>query len=111
MAIRQNRLKLEYEDLKKYKQFKVKIDPNNSNVWFVRFKGADKTLYEKEKFTLRFEFDERYVINIFLTINYKLYSQLKDQQSHLLKIYLLIPMSFQMDLFAYLFWKQIGHHY
>ncbi len=60
-AIRQNRLKYEYEDLKKYSQFTVNIDPKNSNIWFISFKGANKTLYENENFTLRFQFDEGYV--------------------------------------------------
>ncbi len=60
-GIRQNRLKFEYEDLKKYPQFKVDFDPKKNNVWYVSFKGAEKTLYEKEEFKLRFEFDEGYV--------------------------------------------------
>ena len=60
-GIRQNRLKFEYEDLKKYNQFKVDIDPKNNNVWYVQFKGAEKTLYENEEFKLRFQFDEGYV--------------------------------------------------
>ena len=61
-GIRQNRLKFEYEDIKKYNQFKVNIDPKNNFVWYVSFKGAEKTLYENESFTLRFQFDEGYVI-------------------------------------------------
>ena len=78
-AIKQNRLKFELEDLKKYPQFSVKIDPNNNNVWYVSFKGADKTLYENENFTLRFQFDDGYVIiNIYNIIF--IYSQLKGQQ-------------------------------
>ena len=59
--IKQNRLKFEFEDLKKYNQFKVNFDPKNNNVWFVSFKGAENTLYSNEKFTLRFQFDEGYV--------------------------------------------------
>ena len=59
--MRQNRLKFEYEDIKKYNQFKVNIDPKNNSIWFVSFKGADKTLYSNENFTLRFQFDEGYV--------------------------------------------------
>jgi ubiquitin-protein ligase len=69
-GIKQNRLKFEYEDLKKYNQFKVDIDPNNNNVWYVQFKGAEKTLYENEEFKLRFQFDEGYVSNkYYLMIN------------------------------------------
>ena len=60
--ISQNRLKFEYEDLKKYNQFSVNIDPKNNKIWFVSFKGAEKTLYENENFTLRFQFDDGYVI-------------------------------------------------
>ena len=60
-SLKQNRLKYEYEDIKKYNQFKVTIDPNNNSILFVSFKGADKTLYQNENFTLRFQFDEGYV--------------------------------------------------
>ena len=67
--MRQNRLKYELLDIKKYNQFKVKIDPKNNYVWYVSFKGAEKTLYENENFTLRFQFDEDYVIIFFIIIN------------------------------------------
>ena len=63
-GVKQNRLKYEYEDIKKYPQFKVNIDPQNNNIWYVSFKGADKTLYEDENFTLKFRFDGEYVNNI-----------------------------------------------
>ena len=63
-GVKQNRLKYEYEDIKKYPQFKVNIDPQNNNIWYVSFKGADKTLYENENFTLKFHFDGEYVNNI-----------------------------------------------
>ena len=62
-AINKSRLKYELLDIKKYPQFKVNVDPKNNNIWFVSFKGAEKTLYENENFTLRFEFDAGYVIN------------------------------------------------
>ena len=62
-VINKSRLKYELLDIKKYPQFKVTIDPKNSNIWFVNFKGAEKTLYENEYFTLRFEFDSGYVNN------------------------------------------------
>ena len=78
-GIRQNRLKFELEDIKKYPQFSVKIDQNNNNVWYVSFKGADKTLYENENFTIRFQIDDSYVIiNVYNVIF--IYSQLKGQQ-------------------------------
>ena len=67
--MRQNRLKYELIDIKKYNQFKVKIDPKNNYVWYVSFKGAEKTLYENENFTLRFQFDEDYVIIFFIIFN------------------------------------------
>ena len=79
-AIKQNRLKFELEDIKKYNQFSVKIDPNNNNVWYVSFKGADKTLYQNENFTLRFQFDDGYVIYINLYNIIIIYSRLKDLQ-------------------------------
>ena len=69
MNMRQNRLKYELLDIKKYNQFKVQIDPKNNYVWYVSFKGAEKTLYENENFTLRFQFDEDYVIIFFIIIN------------------------------------------
>ena len=59
-----NRLKFEFEDMKKYSQFKLNIDPNNFYIWYVSFKGAEQTLYQNENFTLKFVFDARYVINI-----------------------------------------------
>ena len=62
-GIKGNRLKFEFEDIKKYKQFKLNIDPKNFNIWYVSFQGAEKTLYQNENFTLKFQFDEGYVIN------------------------------------------------
>ena len=70
-GMKQNRLKYEFEDLKKYNQFSVNIDLKNTNIWFVSFKGAEKTLYENENFTLRFQFDEGYVFKL-LIYNYNL---------------------------------------
>ena len=34
---------------------------NNSRIWKISFKGAEKTLYEGENFTLQFKFPEEYV--------------------------------------------------
>ena len=79
-SIKQNRLIFELEDIKKYNQFSVKIDPNNNNVWYVSFKGADKTLYQNEIFTLRFQFDDGYVIYINLYNIIIIYSRWKDLQ-------------------------------
>ena len=61
---KKNRLKFEFEDMKKYNQFNLNIDPQNFNIWYVSFKGAEKTLYQNENFTLKFVFDEGYVIHI-----------------------------------------------
>ena len=60
----QSRLKFEYEDMKKISQFKLELDNTQTNIWFVSFKGADKTLYQNENFKLKFVFDDDYVIII-----------------------------------------------
>ena len=60
----QSRLKFEYEDMKKFPQFKLELDNTQTNIWFVSFKGADKTLYQNENFKLKFVFDDDYVIII-----------------------------------------------
>ena len=60
----QARLKFEYEDMKKFPQFGLEIDKAKSNIWYVSFKGAEKTLYENESFKLKFVFDDEYVIFI-----------------------------------------------
>ena len=78
-TIVQNRLKYELKNIKKYNQLSVKIDPNNNYIWYVSFKGVEKTLYENEIFTLKFQFDDGYVIiNIYNLIF--IYSHWKDQQ-------------------------------
>ena len=61
----QNRLKFEIKDMQNYPQFTLNIDPNHFNIWYVSFKGAEKTLYENENLKLKFVFDNKYVI-IFL---------------------------------------------
>ena len=58
---RDARLKHEIQDMAKYPQFSLKIDPKYHYIWFVGFKGIEKTLYEGESFTLRFKFDPDYV--------------------------------------------------
>ena len=60
----QSRLKFEYEDMKKFPQFKLELDNTKTNIWYVSFKGADKTLYQNENFKLKFVFDDDYVIII-----------------------------------------------
>ena len=56
-----SRLKFEREDMKKYPQFKLEIEENKDNVWYVYFKSAEKTLYANENFKLKFVFDDDYV--------------------------------------------------
>ena len=76
-TIVQNRLNYELKNIKKYNQLSVKIDPNNNYIWYVSFKGLKKILYEI--FTLKFQFDDGYVIiNIYNLIF--IYSHWKDQQ-------------------------------
>ena len=58
---RDARLKHEMQDIAKYPQFSLKIDPQSSYIWYIDFKGVEKTLYENESFTLRFKFDPDYV--------------------------------------------------
>ena len=58
----QNRLKFEMEDMKKFPQFTLNIDPNHFNIWYVSFKGVEKTLYANEDFKLKFVFEGDYVI-------------------------------------------------
>ena len=61
-AILSNRLRCELKDLKENNKFPVTIDDDNSNIWYVSFKGAKDTLYENEDFKLKFEFGDNYVI-------------------------------------------------
>ena len=57
-----NRLKYEPKILKENPQFILRKDENNPRIWYIIFDGAEKTLYEKEKFKLKFEFSDEYVI-------------------------------------------------
>ena len=66
--IRQDRLKTEFKDIQQYKQFSVKIDEENNDIWYVSFKGVKGTLYENEDFTLKFQFFDRFVILILYII-------------------------------------------
>ena len=58
-----NRLKYENKDIKNYDLFSLEIDPNDNNIWYISFKGIKNTLYENENFTLKFQFNDRYVSN------------------------------------------------
>ena len=60
---RSSRLKKELIDLETYKDvFSVEVDKNDSRIWRISFKGAEKTLYEGENFTLQFKFPNEYPI-------------------------------------------------
>ena len=60
--ILESRLRYEMKILQENKKFSYKLDDNNQRIWYILFEGAENTLYEKEKFKLKFEFDEGYVI-------------------------------------------------
>lgn len=56
------RLQKELEDLKKYEEtLKAEVDQKNFSLWKVSFKGAEKTVYAGEEFTLQFKFSNEYV--------------------------------------------------
>ena len=55
-----NRLKVELNELKEYPQFSVDIDKKKQMIWYVSFKGEEKTLYENENFKIKFEFPADY---------------------------------------------------
>ena len=59
--ILESRLRYEMKILQENKKFSYKID-DNQRIWYILFEGEENTLYEKEKFKLKFEFDEGYVI-------------------------------------------------
>ena len=59
--ILESRLKYELKNLNENKKFSLLEDKNNSRIWYVLFDGVENTLYEKEKFKLRFEFNDEYV--------------------------------------------------
>ena len=59
--ILESRLKYELKNLNENKKFSLIKDENNSRIWYVLFDGVENTLYEKEKFKLRFEFSDEYV--------------------------------------------------
>ena len=59
--ILESRLKYELKNLNENKKFSLIKDENNSRIWYILFDGVENTLYEKEKFKLRFEFSDEYV--------------------------------------------------
>lgn len=63
-AKRMSRLNKELNDLKSFPTFTVKVDENNSRIWYISFKGAENTLYAGEDFTLQFKFSNEYVRKI-----------------------------------------------
>ena len=63
---RLNRLNKELADLKSFPNFTVKVDDNNSRIWYISFKGAENTLYAGENFTLQFKFSNEYVRRFFI---------------------------------------------
>ncbi len=67
--ILESRLRYELKILQENPKFSLLIDDNNQRVLYILFEGAKNTLYEKERFTLKFEFDEGYVI-IYLYLIY-----------------------------------------
>ena len=67
--ILESRLRYELKILQENTKFSLLIDDNNQRVLYILFEGAKNTLYEKERFTLKFEFDEGYVI-IYLYLIY-----------------------------------------
>ena len=57
-----NRLKYEQKNIQNYPNFKLEINNENPLIWFVFFEGDEKTLYENEKFKVKIEFSNEYVI-------------------------------------------------
>ena len=60
--ILESRLRYEMKILQENKNLSLLVDENNQRIWYILFEGAENTLYEKEKFKLKFEFNEGYVI-------------------------------------------------
>lgn len=60
------RIQTEIEELKnEFPQFQVTMDKSNEFIWYISFKGADNTLYANEKFKIKYEISQSYVINRF----------------------------------------------
>ena len=54
------RLNSEIKTIKNNPNLTLKIDDDNSKIWYISFKGAEKTLYENENFKLRYELGQNY---------------------------------------------------
>ena len=54
------RLNSEIKSIKSNPNLTLKIDEDNPNIWYISFKGAEKSLYENENFKLRFELGKNY---------------------------------------------------
>ena len=61
-VILQNRLKYELKNLKSIPNLSLDIDENNPQIWYISFQGAKDTIYENERFKLKFELPDGYVI-------------------------------------------------
>ena len=61
IALKAMRMKYEENDMKNYQKFELKKNDDNPLIWHVSFEGAEKTLYEKEKFKVKIEFSNEYV--------------------------------------------------
>ena len=60
--ILKSRLKHELKDIKNNPNLSLYIDENNPQIWYISFQGAKDTIYENEKFKLKFELPDGYVI-------------------------------------------------
>ena len=54
------RLNSEIQSIKSNPNLALAFDENNSKIWYISFKGAEKTLYENEHFKLKFELGQNY---------------------------------------------------
>lgn len=56
------RLKREQQILAKHaKEFKLQVSEKDINIWYLSFECPKGTIYENEKYTLRFRFSKNYV--------------------------------------------------
>ena len=54
------KLNSEIKSIKSNPNLALAFDENNSKIWYISFKGAEKTLYENEHFKLKFELGQNY---------------------------------------------------
>ena len=62
------RLQYDIKDIQKYPQFSLDFDELDNKIIYISFKGDNNTLYEKEIFKLKFQFNEGYVNKNFYNI-------------------------------------------